>query len=127
MTERLVLGNTDSLKREYFTCFLKQYLEKACMTVLNQSGWEKYWVYTFDHDPFWHVRKVDIKPSAGEFKAPAHLTSLTKSSTPLVDMIANDVGALTTDIATELARKHRRAESTSAVQADTEPGSELET
>ena len=74
-----------------------------------------------------NVRKVDIKPSAGEFKAAEHLTSLTKSSAPLVDLIANTADALTTDIATELACKHRRAESTSAIQADTEPGSDLET
>ena len=35
--------------------------------------------------------------------------------------------ALTTDISTELAYKHRRDESTSAVQVDKEPGSDLET
>ena len=42
-------------------------------------------------------------------------------------MNANSVDALTTDIETELARKHRHDESTSAVQADTELGSDLET
>ena len=115
MTERLVLGNTDGLKREYFTCTLKQYLEKACTTVLNQSGWEKYWVFIFDHDQVWHVRGLVIKESDVEFDAAEPLISPTKSSAPLVELTANDVGALTTNIATELARKHRRAESTSDV------------
>ena len=127
MTERLVLGNTGGLKKEYFTCTLNQYLEKACTTVLNQSGWEKYWVYIFDHDPVWRLRKVDIKASDEAFDAATPLTSPTKSSVPLVDLNANSADALTTDKATELARKHRRAESTSAVQEDTEPGSNLET
>ena len=126
MTERLVLGNTDGLKREDFTCLLKQHLEKACMTVLNQSGWEKYWVYIFDYDPFWRVREVDIKASAGEFDGAEHLTYPTKSSATLIDLNANYVDALTTDIATEVARKYRRAESTSAVQEDTVPRSDLE-
>ena len=36
MTERLVLGNTDGLKKEDFTYLLKQYLEKVCTTILNQ-------------------------------------------------------------------------------------------
>ena len=127
MTERLVLGNTGGLKKEYFTCTLNQYLEKACTTVLNQSGWENYWVYIFDHDQVWHVRGLVIKESDVEFDAAEPLISPTKSSAPLVELTANDVGALTTNIADELSCKHRRAESTSAVQADTEPGSEFKT
>ena len=35
MTEHLVFGNTDGIKREDFTCLLNQSLEKACATVLN--------------------------------------------------------------------------------------------
>ena len=38
MTDRLAIGNTKILKREEFTCILKQSLEKLCRTVLNQSG-----------------------------------------------------------------------------------------
>ena len=106
MTERLVLGNTDGLKKEYFTFLLKHYLEKVCTTILNQSGWEKYWVYIFDHDQVWHVRGLVIKESDVEFDAAEPLISPTKSSAPLVELTANDVGALTTNIATELDRKH---------------------
>ena len=35
MTERLVLGKTDGLKREDFSYLLEKYLENACTTVLN--------------------------------------------------------------------------------------------
>ena len=42
-------------------------------------------------------------------------------------MNANSVDALTTDIATELACKHRHTEAVSAVQPERVPGSDLET
>ena len=38
MMKHLVTGNTNSLKREYFACLLKQSMEKACPTELNGSG-----------------------------------------------------------------------------------------
>ena len=38
MMECLVLGNTESIKREDFPFLLKHSLENSCTTVLNRSG-----------------------------------------------------------------------------------------
>ena len=69
----------------------------------------------FVHSKVWCESKVDIAVSAAALAAAEPLTSLTKSSAPLVERNVNSADALTTNIATELARKHRRAESTSDV------------
>ena len=118
MTERLVLDNTKGLKREDFPCLLKKSLEKECMNILNQSGWENSGVYNFYRYPFWCVHKLDIKSSAAALAAAGPLISPTKSSAPLIELNANAVDALTTDIATELSNKRRRAELTSDAQSD---------
>ena len=122
-----MLSNTDGLKREEFPCLLKQSMKKACMTVLNRSGWENSGVYPFEHAPVWRVHKVDIKVSAAEFAAAAPLTPPIKSSVPQIDLNTNAMDALTTALATELDRKHRRAETISTAQAEIVPGSDSET
>ena len=109
MTERPVIGKTNGLKREDFTYLLKQSLEKACTSVPNQSGREKYGVYPFYCAPVWCVRKVDIKSYTIAFAAAEPLTSPTKSSVPLIHQNENSVHSLTTTLPTELARKTRRA------------------
>ena len=83
----------------------------------------------FDHDPVWRVYKVYIKASAAALAAAEPLASTTKSSAPLTDLNKNSVDTLTTTIKTELYHKHRRAEATSAAQADRlpSPDSEIET
>ena len=78
--ERLVLGNTDGLKREDFTCILKQSMEKPCMTVLNISGWTKSGVHPFDHNIVWSVHKIDIAEAAAALAADEPLTQTTKLS-----------------------------------------------
>ena len=40
MTERLVLGNTGSLRREDLPCLLNKPMEKVFTTFLNLLGWE---------------------------------------------------------------------------------------
>ena len=97
------------------------------MTVLNHLGWENSVLYTFDRALFWRVRKVDIKASAAAFSAAEPLISPTKLSAPLIDLNANAVDALTAALATELARKHRRAGAVCAAQEDTATGSYSET
>ena len=106
---------------------MKQSMEKACPTDLNRSGWENSGVYPFEHAPVWRVHKVDIKVSAAEFAAAAPLTPPIKSSVPQIDLNTNAMDALTTTLATELDRKHRRAETISTAQAEIVPGSDSET
>ena len=112
-----MLRNIGGLKREEFTYLLKQSLEKVCTTILNQSGWSKSGVYPFEHDPVWCLRKVDIKASDAALATAEPLTSPAKSSELLKDLNKNDVDALTTALATKLARKRRCAEAISDAQA----------
>ena len=112
MTESLVIGNTNGFKREDFPCLLKKSLYKACMTVLNISGWENSGVYPFDSAQIWSVRNIDIKKYAAAFAASTPLTFTTYVSVLLIDLNVNAMNDLTTSLATELACKHRRSEAT---------------
>ena len=98
ITERLVLGNTDGLNRESFTCILKQSLEKARKTFLNQSGWAQYGVSPFDLAPVWLVRKEDIEAAAAALAVAEPLAFPTKLSAPLTYLNANSIDALTTTL-----------------------------
>ena len=95
-----MLGNTNSLKREYFYYLLKQYMEKACTNVLNKSGWEQSGVYHLDCVPVWCVDKVYIVAAAAVFSAAEPLTSPKKSHAPLIELNSNDVDNLTTALVT---------------------------
>ena len=81
-------------------------------------------MYPFEHAPVWILCKVYIKATDAAFAADATLTSPTKSFAPLIEMNENDVDALTTTLATELYRKHRHAEATSAAYEEILPRSE---
>ena len=109
MTEHLVLGNINGLKREEFTCLLKKSLEKACTTFLNGSGWAQSGVYPFDRNPVCRVHKADIVAADAALSTAEPLTFTTKLSAPLTEMNANNVYSLTTALATELSRTHRHA------------------
>ena len=78
-------------------------------------------MYPFEHDPVWIVCKVYIKATAAVFAADATLTSPTKLSVTLIEMNENDLDALATTLATELYRKHRHAEETSAAYEEILP------
>ena len=80
-------------------------------------------MYPFDRDIVWHVRKVYIKESAASLAAAESLTFPTKLSAPLTELNSNAVYSLTTDIEIELSHKRRRAEVTSATQAERVPSS----
>ena len=127
MTESLELGNTNSLKREDLSCILKQFLEKACTTVLNISGWAHSVVYSFYRAPVRRVRNIYIEASAAALTTSEPLTYPTKYSVPLTDLNSNAVDALTTAVATDLAHKHRRAEAISDSQVERVPGKDSET
>ena len=75
-------------------------------------------MYTFDFSIAWRLRKVYIKESTAALAVYEPLTSPTKYSTPLTELNANDVDDLTTNLATELSHKLRRAEANSAEKAE---------
>ena len=114
MTDHLAIGNTKILKREEFTCILKQSLEKLCRTVLNQSGWSQSGVYNFDRTPVWYKHKLDIKVYAAALATSEPLTLTTESSVPLVELNLNSVDTLTTALSPELSRKRRPVDATSS-------------
>ena len=108
-------------------CLLGQSMEKACTTVLDQSGWAQSEVYIFDRVSVWHLNKVDIAAAAASLAADEPLSLPIKLSAPLTYLNVNSVDALTTALATVLARKPRLTESTSVSQKDILPVSDLET
>ena len=84
-------------------------------------------MYHFERATVWRVLKVDIKAYAAALAVAEPLTSATKLSVPLIDLNANSVDALTTNLATEFTHKRRRAEATSSAKSEIVLSSESET
>ena len=78
-------------------------------------------MYNYDRALVWRVRKVDIVADAAALAVDETLTPPTKSFAPLTDINSNYVDALTTVLATELARKHRREKATSDARVEKVP------
>ena len=80
-------------------------------------------MYTFDHTPFCNVCKLDIAAAVEALAEAEPLTFPTTSYVPLTELNTNYLDALTTDLATELARKRRHEEAASVAQIERVPGS----
>ena len=80
-------------------------------------------MYNFGCDPVWRVHKVDIKASHAELAAAEPLTLPTKLSASMIDLNENYVDKLINALVTELTRRRRHSDVTSASKEDIVPGS----